>query len=435
MQHMAYTSHLTMGYPEYAFAAALSILSTLTMRKVSMELTTDIIRPNLFQVVLGISSVSKKSTVTKQVRIFLYHLQKELLIPGKPASTAAFYQSVEGATRCGDHPEFRGQGIFYRDEAGGLLDELRRSGAYPGMKDAFCELYDGIPIYIPYSQIGKKNDARVVDIPNPYVNLMMVTTPDRFAATTRGSDLASGFLVRALYYLPTYERGFKRVGSITPEDRSRWGSLMGRYETMRDIFARGNGFCVDFQMNEKCRDMYNEWLEHHHYRLQREDITEGEREHFARVSITALKLAMLFQIGEPKFVDDVNRGIQFCTIDLDPCCLRAAIKLVDEFYLPTALHVMNQVGRDEEKNNLDKILGTLNRFGGLTSIRNLQNRAHIETKEKLMNAIDMLIFSGEVVKYKRPIANGRTQEMIAVPGHPGIPSDVNQEQSGILDAT
>jgi hypothetical protein len=58
---------------------------------------------------------------------------------------------------------------------------------------------------------------------------------------------------------------------------------------------------------------------------------------------------MLFQIGEPKFVNDVNRGLSFCTIDLDLCCLRAAIMLVDEFYLPTALHVMNQIGCDEEK--------------------------------------------------------------------------------------
>lgn len=427
MQHMEYTRHLTMGYPEYAFATGLAILSTLTMRKVSMKLSTGEIRPNLLQTVLGLSSISKKSTITKQVRTFIHHLQKELLLPGKPASTSAFYQSIEGRRRCGELIEFQGQGVFYRDEAGALLDEIRRSSAFPGMKDAICEIYDGNPIFIPYSEIGKKNDARVVDIPNPYVNFMLVTTPDRFAATTRASDVSSGFLVRSLFYLPLYNRDFKWIGSLKPEDRARWGSLMSRYETLRDIFLRRDGFCVDFQMTEKTEKMYNLWLEFHHKRLQKQEITEGEREHFARISITVLKLAMLFQIGEPKFVDDVDRGLTYCTIDLDPCCLSAAIKLADEFYLPTALYVMSQIGKDEDKNLLDKVMGALTRSGGMLSQREIMRKTHIETREKLHETVKSLQYAGEIVKFK----DDKGRIFIALTGHPDIPKGVTCQEDEI----
>lgn len=410
-----------MGYPEYTVATALAVLSTITQRKAYISLTTGDVYPNLIQNVLGLSSISKKSTITKQCRKFIYDLGKELLIPGNPASSSAHYQDIEGRIRCDGHDEWIGKGLFFRDEAGGFFHEIQKSH-FPGIKDFICEIYDCTPFYRTYSNIGKKaKDKILIDIPSPFVNYLFVTTPDKFAATTNGIDISSGFLVRALYYLPMYERPFKPIGSPTPADLTRYKNLMGRYETIMDLFAPGEGFEVEFILGKPESDVYNQWLKMHHERLHSKDVTEGEREHFARLSITALKLAMLYQIGDPKFIDDVTAGRKLGSIRLDKKYLEIAIQICDDYYLPTALYVMSLVGKNEEKNDLDKAMGILKRNGGIMRRRDLMRAAHFKDRDTLGKILDALEYAEEIITYNDP---KNRIGMLAVPGHPQIPEEI-----------
>jgi len=84
-----------------------------------------------------------------------------------------------------------------------------------------------------------------------------------------------------------------------------------------------------------------------------------------RYYTVAIKLAMLFEFGEEEFKP---------VIRLD--AIKEACRIVDEYLLPYAVKIIQELEWDEEKNIQEKILGILRRAGGELTRRELQRQIH-----------------------------------------------------------
>ena len=78
-------------------------------------------------------------------------------------------------------------------------------GLHEGPKDAPCT-YDGKDINRELRTSRRKSDKTSFQVKNPYLNLMLATTPGSFAANTELLDVTSGWLPRFLHFFPNHAK-------------------------------------------------------------------------------------------------------------------------------------------------------------------------------------------------------------------------------------
>ncbi|NYT09480.1 MAG: hypothetical protein GKC09_06010 [Methanosarcinales archaeon] len=76
---------------------------------------------------------------------------------------------------------------------------------------------------------------------------------------------------------------------------------------------------------------------------------------WGRLQVYALKLAILFTVGRMDYT--IGDKIQFNY-------MQEACRQIDEYFLPVGISVTEEVGRKEQKNLQDRIIGKLERNSG-----------------------------------------------------------------------
>jgi hypothetical protein len=182
---------------------------------------------------------------------------------------------------------------------------------------------------------------------------------------------------------------------MSEDDRTRFNGIGKHLHVIMSFF---NNHEAEFRFSIAGLSFYNDWKNQHLNQMQRE--RQEDRGMFDRLSIYALKMAMLYTIGQDRMVDalkpDAPRTMK---IDIDDECLRTACEHIDQYFYPVSKIVFETVGRNEDKNVIEKILGTVRRAGGKISRTNLMKRSHL-LKDKMDEGIDTLIESTEIKEYE-----------------------------------
>jgi hypothetical protein len=244
------------------------------------------------------------------------------------------------------------------------------------MRDLLCQLYDCRPFSrrLRTSQRKKKSFFNLKD---PYLCLFFATVPDTFSMVTRLEDLTSGWLLRFLYYYPNYERKMRDVGSMSDNDRERQRKIGTR---LGDLISFFNNHEIKFRFSIAGQSNYNDWNRKHLEKMQHEK--SEDRGMFDRLSIYALKLAMLYTIGQNTMIDELKHETRrTLELDIDDDCLRIACEHIDQYFLPVSKMVFETIGKNEDRNVIEKILGTIKRAGGKISRIDLMKRCHIKHKD------------------------------------------------------
>lgn len=385
-QYINYMGHLSDGFSEYQLAGAITLISTVINRRAFLDLNVGIIHPNVWVFILGVSTISRKTTACKQVEDLIEMVSRWMLL-SYPGSVEAFIEDLEGDTRV-THPDFKGHGLLIKDEAAGLLANMQKT-YMSDARDTFCHFYECRP-FSRKLRSGQRKQKTSFILEKPYLNMLLATTPDNFSELTNTLDLSSGWLLRFMFIWPTYERKLRDKSARAQTDRERYNAVLKRLMALTKFFAEHE---VEFNFSIAGQSYYNQWERDHVARIQKSSM--DDRGAYDRLSVYALKLAMIFTVAKNDFIETLGYEAKTYKVEIDDDCLFEACRQVDEFFLPTSRLVSEAVGRCEDKNHIEKILGSLKRAGGKLRRSQLLRRVHLKVKD-FNEALDSLEEGGEV---------------------------------------
>lgn len=385
-------SKLTDAYPEYHHASIVALLSVIINKNARLELSTGTIYPNIWPFTLGKSTVSRKTTACDYCRELINDVYPEMIL-SYPGSPEAFIEDLEGDERV-DGEENKGHGVLIRDEAAGFLAAMQKT-YMADMRDTLCQLYDGRP-FTRKIRSGQRKKKTLFNLQNPYLTLYFATTPAAFKEHSSSSDVLSGWLIRFLFYAPDYEKEILPLGSMSNDDRERYKVIYKQLQKTKEFFKKTH---VSFTLDGRTKEYYNKWMINYSKSLQ----TSGEEDRgaFGRLSIYALKLAMIYTVAKKGFSEDVGPG---GWIDIDHNCLVEACREISDYFIPITRSVIEIVGENEEKNTINKVLRVIRDAGKVTR-RELSRATHLK-KRDIDDAIEALEEGGEIEIKKFKPQNG-----------------------------
>ena len=370
-----YGETVTDSYQDYWFAGGLFCLSVTVNRNIVIKLRQGPIYPNVWISNLGLSSLARKSTAMDKVDLTIAaaNIDPSCKMPDE-FSPEAMIEMLDRQPRA----------YMLKDESAGLLAVMRKD-YMRGLKDALMQLYDGKDINRELRTSRRKSDKTSFQVKNPYLNMMLATTPGSFAANTELLDVISGWLPRFLHFFPNHakdrwlplEEGVQENDLLSAECHARLIHVKNLFYDLPEPRV--------MHLSDEAAAYFISWQ-----RIRERELIEAKDDRLAqfysRLAVYALKMAMLFTIGRADYADGMK---------ISPDHMQEACRLVDEYFMPMALTVADLVGKAADKNLMDKIVSVLTSRGGKLKRRDLIRAVHAR-KWDLDDCLEALQESGEV---------------------------------------
>jgi hypothetical protein len=341
-------SSLSDAYYEYQVGSVFWLLSALTEGKVCLRVKQEIIKPSLWQIFLGRSTTSRKSTVINKAKeIFTYGTDRELF-------NDEF--SIEGYLKLLSKCPVNN---IVRDEAGGLLAKSYKK-YNEGIFDIECLIYDG-------QDVRKTLAKEEVLIKSPFVTHLYGTTLDTFTSIMQLRTVLGGYGFRFLYLAPDYIKPRKDIDLETAEDIEKWAEILARVKKLKKFFH--NSDIINFKVDPKALKSYN----HVAANLETTIDNIGDsmlNSALGRYTVYILKLAMLIEIGKPE---------PSFTIHNDS--MNLAISLVVDYFLPSYQDIIERLEEDVKFNQVEKVISTLRKLGNTAPRYKLLKNSKLKQKD------------------------------------------------------
>lgn len=364
VEYMRWARNRTDAYPEYHFGMAIAMLSIAAQRNAVLMLDQGNIYSNIWCFMLGLSSVSRRTTsinlgkrILDQNEIILYEMPKSFT----PESLIEILDETPKA-------------YLIKDEAAQLLSAMKKN-YMNDMRYVLCDLYDGED-YSRRLRSGKNKGKTSFRIQKPYITMVMATTPDTFEKMADVENLTSGWFYRYLWFYPNYPKQSRILSMYKSESIQEEVNLRRRLLEYFTFFSAYNEQPVKFQITEKGMTEYNDWCDKINMKLASVG-DDPKLSMFARLQIHTLKLAMLFTIGRFGSLEEMDTG--FITIKEEH--LREAMRMVESYFLPIAWKIQEMIELAESENDQKKILSAIKQRGGKISRRMLMRRVRIKSKD------------------------------------------------------
>jgi len=165
--------------PQYHVAGIFTVLSCL-MPMLRLYTSHSEIKANLWFMILGETTTSRKSTAMEMALDFLNEIDEQALLGSDG--------TVEGIGRRMSLREDRAS-LFHRDEFSGMLSSMSRKDYQAGMMEMLTKLYDG-------KRSKRSLSKEEIDIRNPYFVMLCGGTQEGIYSALTDIHVRSGFLPR-----------------------------------------------------------------------------------------------------------------------------------------------------------------------------------------------------------------------------------------------
>lgn len=381
-QYMAYGSATCDAFPEYHYAGALTLLSAAVARNLVVKLKQERVYPNIWTFSLGPSTISRKSTALGKMEDILKVVCSEKAIP-KSFSPEALVEFLS------DHPE----AYLVKDEVGQLLASMQKS-YMADIRDFFCDIYDNKNYDRMLRTSQRKNKGKTkFQIFDPFVVQAYATTNTVFREYTTTLDLTSGWLLRFLFFAPDYKKQSMPFEIETGAEVELYGTVLKRFSDLHKLFR--DSMPGTMEIEDDAMKFYQKWQ----LATENDLINFGDElalSLWGRLQVYALKLAILFTVGKKGYKIGDNVSLAY---------MQEACRQIEGYFLPVGRSVAEEVGRAEQNNLQNKILGTIERNGGKITRRDLLRAVRVSLKDSTA-AIDALVASEDIEVREQPHPRG-----------------------------
>lgn len=313
------------------------------------------IYPNIWLILLGDSSFSRKTTAL--------NIGKRLLSEVNPSK---IYPNEFSQEKIQALLEVRPSGCFYFSEFLSLMGLLSRDYMV-GAKGFLADIFDA-----PYSYT-RETGSKTINIKYPAVSILSATTQSWFTEKMKESDVQGGFLPRFLMILP---RPKTKTLPLPPQaDKDKRQELINILKDIQHI----TGVCY---LKEDARRLFEDW----YVKLSNLPGNGRTQPFLHRLQIYTLKFAIIFSV-----MDEMNIKISAGSM------LKAIEKCMELCKSMTTVEDEDIVfGRVQ--GNMRKITQYLKKHGDSSKSTLLQN-TKLSSKE-FNEAIETLIESEKVNSHK-----------------------------------
>jgi hypothetical protein len=230
-----YASLLTDAPDVYHDFSALSLLS-LAVGRTPIRISPAQKYPNLWLIFIGRSGLDRKSSAI--------HLALSVLPDDYKTLPSDF--SPEGLQESLGE---QSQGLIWREEISGFLENIKKRDYMSGMADLLCHLFD---CPARYSRTLRKASFNLNDV---CFNIMATTTPSRFNETVALRDFNSGFLSRFLIVYGKKTLSLPRRRWMS-SDTERLNECRKLWKEVYDAFHEQK---IEFEFAESALELANAW--------------------------------------------------------------------------------------------------------------------------------------------------------------------------------
>lgn len=223
--YVEWASDRTDAPSQYHEAGALIILSGILAGTVRIPTDVGNLKPNLWIMTLGETTLSRKTTSM--------FIALEMLESVDPEIVLATDGSVEGVLKSISTRPGRAS-IYHKDEFSGLLEAMTKKDYLAGAMEHFTQLYDS-------QHLRRQLAATTIDIRNPIFILYAGGIRDRVYTSLAMEHIASGFIPRFIFISPTVElTSLKPLGPPRDMNLIRMAELVERLHTINQHYNSHN---------------------------------------------------------------------------------------------------------------------------------------------------------------------------------------------------
>ena len=278
-----YGSNVTDAPLVYYRGAAYFALSATVNGRVKIRLPWGDVKPNVWIMLLGRSTIDRKTTVVDDITMPII-----MSVPSNKERIVSTEFTPESLIEIMSERN-PSRGFFVRDEFAGFMSSMGKS-YMESVYELLMKLYDSPKFY---SRKIRSNDRYFV-LNDVYFSMFCGTTYNRLEETAGKAEILSGFIPRFLILTHDGPRSQGGMGARTAEDDARQ-AVLGDALVQLDRALRETE--IDMSLSDAAAAKYFDW------RKRREaDLITGEDEVsrvvFGRASMYVLKIAILEEISE-----------------------------------------------------------------------------------------------------------------------------------------
>jgi hypothetical protein len=215
-----WATDITDAVPDFHDISMLVILSAIVSSSVRIDSSAggkDGFIPNIWGLILGESTSTRKSTAMGHALGFLREIDPDMIV----AADATAEGLLQGIS---ERPNL--SSIFHKDEVSGLFDSMRRKDYMAGFQETLTQLYDPQGVYV------RRLRKEVIRIEDPSFLILCGGTPNRVHASINDLFVLSGFLPRFLV-VKGDSQVHRRLGPSKENDSTKRTKILN---TLADLY-------------------------------------------------------------------------------------------------------------------------------------------------------------------------------------------------------
>lgn len=260
--------------------SALSTISAIKKRDVYVDRYGGAYRlyPNIFVLLLGPSGSIKSFAISVADKL-VTSIENTRVLAGRGTIEELMTNLSKTTSQNGKPPLVDAHGSIFSEEFGAAIV------ANPAAFTILTELYS---LYKPKYEYRTKKDSTII-LKNPYLTIFGGLTPANFDDLLGEKDLKGGFIGR--FFLPEFtEYRVINAGVSSPKVKIDYESLTKRLKEIAEV--KGG-----FSFTPAAKDLFENFHKTNRLLIQSKDV-EDTTGSYARISDSALKLAMLYSLSE-----------------------------------------------------------------------------------------------------------------------------------------
>jgi hypothetical protein len=371
--------------PQFHDLGAFMILSSLLSANLELRTSFGTIRPNLWGLVLGESTITRKTTATRMAIEVISGIDVDLIL-----ATEGSIEGIVTSLSARNHEV----SIFFRDEVSGFFEQITRKDYLSGTQEVFTQLYDVPALY------RRNLRKEVINVQSPLFIFFGGGIRERTYGALREQAVTSGFLPRFL--IVGGDTDLERVRPLGPplseiqegklEVVQHAQHLYNTYHKSGTIKIPGSDTNIDRPVVVSAELTSDAWQ---HY--QNIDMAMLKMAHdspladlalptMQRLSTSLMKMALLVAASRQEPTSENTIAVELRDII-------SAAKYIQSWGMYSIDAILN-VGKGVSERELQKILKSIQRHPGIA--RSYLMRINHMQKRETDDMIDTLVQRGHI---------------------------------------
>lgn len=398
-RYAAWATESTDAVPVYHELSAAIVLSAILSGGIRIEVKYGTLVPNLWGLVLGESTLTRKTTAMQLAMAMLHDVDSDALMTND-GTAEGLLQSL--SNRPGR------TSIFYKDEVSGFFDAINNKRYLAGVPEILTHLYDS-----PKRYVRSLSKTEIV-VQSPVLIFFGGGVSERTYINLTDEYVISGFLPRFLVVNGSVD--LSRIRETGPPDLSgklQREKLVNELLDMREIYAPQGYITVagqqiplgDMMDRPITNALFSDEAWSFYGSLEKKMLMEAHESNFAdkalptfeRLSRSMMKLAVLLAATRQEPRDSA--------INVDIHDIQHAARFVQEWGRYSVELIMN-VGKSNSLRMLEKVRDMIDKKPGIFKSEVMRS-IHLSSREAA-DIIQTLVDRGEIIR-RSPKGAGRNK--------------------------